>query len=852
MTIRSLPPEALRKPSNPSAYGFRTTAELDPLDRLVGQDRPLEALEFGVSIEASAFNIFVVGEQGTGRRAAALAELRRRAAARPVPDEWCYVNNFDDPRHPRALRLPPGTARRLADDMERLAAQFAADLPRVFGGDEFRERRTAILRRLEEEQRALLGEAEAEAERRGLALVARPQAIVLLPKRDGRVLTEEEIAELSAEERTRIDEERKAMQTSLEQVLPRIADLTARAQKELQDLNRAGAETVAAHLLRALSARYRDVPPVLEFLGAVERDLLDMIGKLATLSQADPEIIARTIANEEFQRRYMVNVLVAGEGDGAPVIEEPNPTFANLLGRIEHRVLQGVLTTDFLMIRAGALLCANGGFLLVDAMEVLRRPLAWDALKRALRQCELRIEEPAAELGIISTVSLQPEPIPLDVKVVLVGPPLLYSLLSRLDPDFERIFKVKADFSPTIARTPESEHEYARLVATRCRIEGMPDFDAGAVAALVEYGARRAGDQERLTARLGEIADVAREAAFRARHRIERGETGAGELPKAADGGARSAGDPTGDTPDPGGGTPPGDGPARGPAERAADGALPDVATVTRMDVDAAIAARIRRVNRIEEEVLRLVEDGTLLVSTEGTAIGQVNGLSVLTPGDYAFAKPVRVSATVALGTRGVVDIERESTLGGPIHSKAVLILAGYLNHRYGGRRPLVLTASLGFEQVYEGVEGDSASLAELLALISAIARLPVRQDLAITGSVNQHGAAQPVGAVTEKVEGFFRACSVQGLTGSQGVLVPEANARHLMLDQELLDAVRERRFQVYAVSDVDDAIRLLFDRPPDEVHRAAESRLDAMVEEWRRLRAEPHWPLLDDPGRRE
>lgn len=850
MTIRSLSPEALRKPANPSAYGFRTTAELEPLDRLVGQDRPLEALEFGVAIEGSAFNIFVVGEQGTGRRAAALAELRRRAATRPVPDEWCYVNNFDDPRHPRALRVPPGTARRLADDMERLAAQFAADLPQVFGSDEYRERRAAIVRRLEEEQRALLEQAEAEAERRGLALVARPQAIVLMPKRDGRILTDEEIAELPAEERARIDEARKAMQATLEQVLPRIAEFAARAQKELQDLNQAGAETVAAHLLRALRARYRDIPSVLEFLRAVERDLLDTIGKLATLSQTDPEVIARTIANEEFQRRYMVNVLVSREDGAAPVIEEPNPTFANLLGRIEHRVLQGVLTTDFLMIRAGSLLRANGGYLLVDAMEVLRRPLVWDALKRALRQCELRIEEPAAELGIISTVSLQPEPIPLDVKVVLVGPPLLYFLLSRLDPDFERIFKVKADFSPTIERTPEAEREYARLVATRCRVEGLPHFDADAVAALVEYGARRAGDQEQLTARLGEIVDVAREAAFRARRRWEDREGEVDELPKAADGGPIT-GPPGEDPAMDDGGSPNAGGPAREPARGAGDGAGYDVATVTRADVEAAIAARIRRVNRLEEEVLRLIETGTLLVRTEGTAIGQVNGLSVLTPGDYAFAKPVRVSATVGLGTRGVIDIERESTLGGPIHSKAVLILAGYLNRRYGGRRPLVLTASLGFEQVYEGVEGDSASLAELLALISALARLPVRQDIAVTGSVNQHGAAQPVGAVTEKVEGFFRACRVQGLTGSQGVVVPEGNVRHLMLDHELLDAVREGRFHVYAVSDVDDAIRLLFDRPPDDVHRAAEARLDEMVEEWKRLRAESQWPIPGDTDRR-
>ena len=807
MSATRLPPEALHRPADPAALDFATTAEIEPLARLPGQERPLEALAFGLDVDSAGFNIFVVGEDGTGRRAAALEAVRQHAAGRPVPDDLCYVNNFADPRRPRLLRVPPGVGRRLAEDMEGLAAQLAAELPRVFGSDEYRAQRTAILERLEQRRAELFESAEEAAERHDLAVVQSPQGILLAPRRDGHLLTDEQLSALPAEQREEYEEARREVQALFEEALPKLAEAMTEAQRALRELNRRTAGRAAAHLFGVLRARYGSLPQVRTFLDAAEADLLELIGKLTITAEAEPAALAQAMATEEFQRRYMVNVIVAHEADdrGAPVIVEPNPSFSRLNGRIEHRVVQVALVTDFLMIRAGALLAANGGYLVVDALEVLRRPLAWDALKRALRQGEVRLEEPGAELGLVSTVSLEPEPVPIDVKVVLIGPPILHALLSALDPDFDRIFKVKADFSPTLARSTESEREFARFVASRCHAEGLPPFDADAVGALIEYASRLAGDQTRLTARLALIADLVREAAHQA---------GGNGVPRAADNGeARDA-------------------PAEGDGRVAA-------ATVTRENVEAAIRARIRRANRLEEELHRLIETGALLVATRGEAVGQVNGLSVIEVGDYAFARPVRVTASVAMGARGVVDIERESTLGGPIHSKAVLILSGYLNRRYGGDRPLALTASLAFEQVYEAVEGDSASMAELIALLSAVSGLPVRQDLAVTGSVDQHGNAQPVGGVSEKVEGFFHACRIQGLTGEQGVTVPARNAPHLVLRPEVVAAASRGEFHVYTVDHVDDAIELLFRRPAAEVHDAVAARLQDFVEAWLRLRAE-------------
>lgn len=810
MSIEPLPPDALRRAADPGALGFRTTAELAPLERLVGQDRALDALAFGIAIDAPGFNVFILGDEGTGRRTSALGLLRQRAATEPGPDDWCYINNFEDPRRPRALRLPAGRARGLATDLETLITNLASELPRVLGSEEYQSQRKAILDRLTGTRQELLQRAEVEAEKRGLAVVQGPQVILLAPKRDGQILSDEEIAKLPAEERHRLQQDRDEVQHLFEEALRQFAEAATNTQTELRDLNQRTIEATLSLLLRPLRVRFADLPRVIAYFDALEHDLTGIITKATIMAEVDAEILPRTLAAEEFQRRYLVNVLVTHDGDGAHVVEEPNPSFANLIGRIEHRILQGVLSTDFAMIRAGALLRANGGYLLLDALEVLRRPLAWDALKRALKEGKLKIEEPGAELGLISTISLDPEPIPLKLKIVLLGSPLLYYLLSSYDPDFARIFKIKSDFGPTIPRTPEAEREYARFIESRRRTESLPAFEADAVAALIEHGSRLAGDQTRLTARLAEIEDLVREAGFRTR------QTNAADAANPANpantGNAASA-DNTANASNAG-----------------------NTYTVGRSAVEAAIAAQRHRRNRLEEEMHRMLETGVLLVQCSGTATGTLNGLSVATLGDYIFARPTRISATVAMGSRGIIDIQREAKLGGPIHSKAVLILSGYLQQRYGGDQPLVLNATLGFEQVYDQVEGDSASLAELLAIISALAEQPLRQDLAITGSVNQNGEVQPVGAVTQKVEGFYHACRILGFTGTQGVILPSSNTQHLMLHHEVIEAAREGRFRIFPATTVDEAITLAFDRPADEVHQAANARLQRFITAWQEL----------------
>lgn len=792
--IPELPASVLRRTAAIDTYGFATTAELEPLERIPDQKRALEALDFGIAVASPGFNVYLLGVEGSGRRTTALAMLRREAANRPVPDDWCYFNDFAEGRRPRALRLPAGTGRRLAEDMEAFVAGLARELPRMFGSEEYQAQRNAIIERVEARRKEAVESVAKEADRHGLAMLGGPQMILLTPKgEDGQILSDEESARLPAEERDRIEKAREVVRKVLEAALVPVAELVQRSGQELRDLGRRTAEAAVAQQMASLRTRYRDLPQVVEFLTAVEADLFRVIGKLTEATNADPETLTRVFGSEDFDRRYKVNVVVSRDGDrGAPVVEEPNPTFANLIGRIERRLREGALTTDFLHIRAGALMRANGGYLVLDALELLRRPLAWDALRRALKQRAVQIEEPGADLGLIITESLQPEPIPLDAKVLLIGPPIIYYLLHTLDPDFRHIFRVQADFSPTVERTREMELEYARAIAGLCRHEGLPHIDAAGVGVLVEHASRQAGDQARLTARLDELADVAREAGFLARQRHT------------------------------------------------------DVAT--RPDVEAALQARRHRANRLEEEVDRHIKDGTLAIHTTGTAVGVVNGLAVLSLGEYAFARPVRVSAAVALGGKGIVDIERESTLGQPIHSKAVLILSGFLNQRYGSTRPLAITATLAFEQVYEGVEGDSASIAEALALLSAISGTPLRQDIAVTGSMDQHGRVQAVGAVTEKIEGFHRACRVQGETTSQGVLIPAANVQHVMLDAEALDAVSTGRFHVYAVRQLDEAIELCFDQPASVVHAAVESQLDAFATAWKELQG--RGPTAPGPDR--
>jgi predicted ATP-dependent protease len=763
----SLGPADLRLPTDPASLGFATTAELPDLDEVVGQDRAVEAVTFAIGMRREGYNLYALGPEGIGKQHVIRGFLEGQAAREPVPEDWAYVYGFGRPQQPRALRLPVGRAAALHDRMEVLVQELRATIPVAFEADEYREKRTGIEDALKARRDAALEAFEGRARAAGVGLIRTPIGVGLAPIRDGQLVDAEHFRSLPEDEQKRYRELVGAQERLLEEVLHEVPAWERDTREQLRALDRETTGRAVGHLIDEVRREFADLPAVVEYLSAVERDVIESAEEFvaaATRAEGGPQASLRAILSEAPSfRRYQVNVLVDRRGlAGAPVVYEDHPTQPNLIGRVEQLAQLGALVTDFTLIRAGALHKANGGYLVLDARKLLLEAYAWEELKRALRAAEIKIESLGAALGLVSTVSLEPEPIPLNVKVVLVGDRRIYHLLAESDPDFLELFKVPADFEERAERTPEMNARYARLLATIGRREGLRPLDAGAVARALEEAARRSGDAHKVSTSMRSLTDLVREADHWA------GEAGRSE--------------------------------------------------VAALDVEAAIAAQQRRAGRLRDLVLEEIAAGTVLIDVAGEAVGQVNGLSVVQLGETVFGQPSRITARVRLGRGEVVDIEREVDLGGPIHSKGVLILGGFLGGRYAERAPLAFHASLAFEQSYGGVEGDSASLAEACALLSAIARLPLRQDVAVTGSINQHGVVQAVGGINEKVEGFFDVCGARGLSGSQGVVIPAANVRHLMLRQELVDAVAGGRFSVYPVRDVDEAMELLTGLPAGEV----------------------------------
>ena len=730
---RRLEVDELRATCDPTALPFRSTAELQPLRGLISQQRALDATSFGIGMKRPGYNLFVLGAPATGKTTSMRRLLDAAATGAPTASDWCYVHNFADAYRPCALELPTGRGRQLRDEMARLVEECKTRLPRVFESEAFEREKSRILEELGHHQSQDVSLLEEAARAVGFAVVRTPGSLGVVPTVDGQPLTHEQFLTLPETRQQR---------------------LKAHAEETFK-----GLEAVQA------------------YLGQVEEDLIAHAEELRGEPGGQP--LPFQPAPGAFLERYRVNVLVDRlDARGAPVVFEPNPTHTNLLGRIEHRAMFGALLTDFTLIRPGALHRANGGYLVLEAKDVLRNFMAWESLKKALKSRAVRIEPPLAELQTVNTVSLAPEAIPLAVKVVLIGSPMLYYLLYALDEDFGELFKVKVDFDDSFPRTEDNLLLYARVVAGACQEEGLPPFGADAVARLVEHGSRLVEHQARLSARLGLLLDLVRESAYCADRQ----------------------GHPL----------------------------------VTGDDVARAIAQRRERVNLLEERVGRALSEGTLLLATDGEATGQVNGISVLSTGDHAFGRPCRITARAFCGEPGVVDIEREAKLGGRVHSKGVLILTGFLAGRYARERPLALAASIAFEQQYEEVEGDSASSAELFALLSSLAGIPLTQRLAVTGSVNQQDEIQPVGAINEKIEGFFDVCRQRGLAAGQGVLIPEANVRHLMLRDDVVAAVRDGTFHVHAARSVDEGLALLSGREagvPDPDGRYPEGSFNEAVQ---------------------
>jgi lon-related putative ATP-dependent protease len=772
----------LRRVCDPATLGFETTEDLPVLSEVLGQPRALAALAFGASINSQGFNLFALGQPGSGKTTLIREYLQHRAVSESAPADLCYVYNFANPRCPQPLLLPSGRAPQLKQDIDAFVDELKTGIPKAFESEEYINHRKKVMQELETGRRQIIVQIEHRAAQAGFHLLKGPGGLLLVPVVDGKPLGDEDLGKLQPERQAEIAQAHDRVQQEIEEWLAAIRELEKGGRDALSALDRETAAYATRHVLEDLRARYRDVPTVLQYLDAMQADITanaDDFRKGKEAEPVPPSIAALLPGNDKSLVRYQVNVLVSNEENkGAPVIVETNPTYHNLTGRIEHQATWTGVITDHTMVKAGALHRANGGYLIIPARECLLNPFAWEGLKRALKDGAAKIEELGAQLSLMSTVTLDPEPVPLSVKVVLIGSPMLYYLLYAYDEDFQKLFKIKADFTTRMAREAESEQAYARFVNTVERLEKASPFDAGAVARVIEFGARSVEEQDQLSTRFGEIADLVREAAHgarQARHRV-----------------------------------------------------------VTAADVRAAEEARRYRNNLMEERLQESVAKGTVLIETTGSAVGRINGLSVLGIGDYAFGHPVRLTATVASGRRGVISIDREVELSGPIHGKGVLILSGYLLQKYGQAGPLSLSASLVFEQSYGMVEGDSATLAELCVLLSAASGTPLRQDIAVTGSVNQHGQVQAVGGVNQKIEGFFDVCRSLGLTGTQGVILPTSNRRHLMLRDDVVEAVAAGQFHIWVVEQADDALELLAGLPPDSLHERVTQRLAHYAEELR------------------
>ena len=778
-----LAPGELRRRCDPEQLGFATTAELEPLDGAPGQSRAAQALEFGVGMRREGYNLFAMGPEGYGRHSLVRQRLEAQASSMAAPADWCYVFNFKAPHRPRALRLPAGGAPAFKAAMARLVEDLSAAIAAAFETDEYRNRHREIEGELSERQERAINDIGERAKTQGVALVRTPSGFGFAPmnKAQDGVMDPEEFGRLPPEDQKRYEEQVGELQKELGDLFHQMPKWRREALDKMRNLDREVTRAAVNSLIDDLIARYAALPEVQDYLAQVKEDTVEHAAAFRQAKEGEPPTLfgiplARPEGAEAPFRRYSVNVLIEHSGTrGAPVIYDDHPNHAALVGRIEHISQMGALVTDFTLIMSGALHRANGGYLMLDAVKVLTQPYAWEALKRALRSREIDIRTLGQELGIISTVSLEPQPIPLDVKVVLVGERWLYYLLHAWDPEFAELFKVAVDFEEDMPRGAQDDELYARLIAGCVRQEKLRALDRAAVARVIEQQARDAGDAHKLSVRMQALVDLLREADYWA---VTAGREVVGE-----------------------------------------------------QDVRRALEAQIARCDRVRERLQEHIVRGSQLIDTAGSRVAQVNGLAVLQLGDFAFGTPHRITARVRLGGGRVLDIERESELGGPIHSKGVLILSGYLSGRYVLNKPLSLSASLVFEQSYGGVEGDSASSAELYALLSALADAPVRQSLAVTGSVNQHGDIQAIGGVNEKIEGFFDLCKARGLAGSQGVLIPEANVKNLMLREDVVEAVAQGKFAVYAVRTVDEGIELLTGVPAKEIHARVETRLAEFAE---------------------
>jgi lon-related putative ATP-dependent protease len=757
--VQPLAIEKYRNAYDPEKLECDSTKELRPLEEIIGQDRALRALKFGLEIKEPGFNVYVAGAQGTGRMTAVQSFLDELKKEKPKASDWIYVHNFSNPYEPNAIELPSGMGDRFKKDMAAFLEEAKRALPKAFQSEDYAKRRDEVLRSLQKGGADLIARINKRAQEEGFLIQTSPIGLLTIPVIHGKPVPEEEFVNLPREVREEIDQRRDKLNTELRSVLRQVQDIETKSAEAVMNLNREVALYAIGNLVADLREKYADAEEIGGYIDAVQNDILDNL-ELFLGPPEQPQVPPQMQAfiQELPLRKYEVNVLVDNSSaEGAPVIFEENPTYQNLLGKVEREVQFGIFTTDFTMIRPGSIHKANGGYLILMVEDLFRSPVAqisWDGLKTALKTGKVIIEEPGERMGFITAKTIKPEPIPLDVKVALIGTPQIYQTLYMLDPDFKELFKVKADFDVVMDRNEENAKKYADFICTLVRDNHLKHLDRDAIAKVIEYGSRLAEDQLKLSTRFATIADLIREASFYA---------------------------------------------AQDSAE-----------SVSGAHIHRAIEEKVYRSNLIQKKIEEFITRGIFLIDTGGEAVGQVNGLSVIGLGDFAFGRPSKVTASIGVGREGIVDIERKADMGGPIHTKGVLILNGYLNSKYAGDKPLTLSARLVFEQSYEGVEGDSASSTELYALLSALSGLPIRQNIAVTGSVNQKGEVQAIGGVNEKLEGFYEVCKAKGLDGSQGAMIPESNVQNLMLKEEIIEAAKTGTFRIYPVKTIDEGIEIL------------------------------------------
>ena len=796
MAISELPPGKLRLECPPGKVECKTSEELAPLEGIVGQDRALKALTFGMEMKAKGFNVFAAGPPVTGKRPATRSYLEKIAKTKPVPPDWCYVNNFQNPYEPKALKLPAGKAKIFQKDLKNLIDQVKRAVPAALQSEEFAARTNSISKKSVEERDRILNELNDVAKQSSYAVRMNQLGIGIVPMRAGKPVSQEEYDTLPPTVKKKFEQSRETVRSALDKAGKRVNELEAQTLDELKKLRDDTVHYAMGGLIGTLTSRYQDQPDVIRYLGELKDDILEntelfTVGGTDQQQKKDPDSLqslAESGLPDLLYRRYQVNVIVDNsELKGAPVITEDNPTVTNLLGRIENEAKFGTLSTDFTLIKGGSIHKANGGYLILGARELLTSQLSYEGLKRALQSGSIAVEETGQRLGVASTKSLTPQPIPLNVKIVLAGDHQIYQALYVADPDFGLLFKVKAHFDDTIDRSDENMNTYGRFVHTLCEKENLNHLEAAAIAKVVEYGSRLAEDQTKLSTKFPEIADLVREANLYATQDKSK--------------------------------------------------------YVKDTHILKALKEKIYRSNLLDEKTKEMIERGVILIDTSGTKTGQVNGLSVISLGDFDFGQPSRITVSVGLGRGGVIDIERQARLGGQTHTKGVLIISGYLEDKYARDRPLSVSCRLVFEQSYGGVDGDSASSTELYAILSALSDLPIKQNFAVTGSVNQKGEVQAIGGVNEKIEGFYHTCKAKGLKGDEGVLIPQSNVQHLMLSEEVVEAVKQGRFHIYPVGSIDEGIEILTgvkagelkkdgSYEPDTVHSKVDKRLSEMAEE--------------------